>query len=76
MSIDWKLADITAIYGYEGAKKVPGNYTPVSLTSVCGNFMGKVILGTVEINLEINVIIRHSQHGFNKVLFNLFSTPL
>lgn len=61
---DWKLANVTAVY--KDMKKVPGSYRPVSLISVCRNFMGKVIMGAVETHLEINAILRHIQHGFKK----------
>ncbi|KAK4810508.1 hypothetical protein QYF61_004288, partial [Mycteria americana] len=66
---DWKLANVIPIY-----KKVmredPGNYRPVSLNSVPGKIMEKIILE------KDNTIIRYSQHGFTKgksCLTNLLS---
>lgn len=50
VTTDCKLADIPAIY--KVIKKFPGSYRPVSLTCMW-NFMGKVILGTIEMHLEI-----------------------
>ncbi|GAB0207248.1 mitochondrial enolase superfamily member 1 [Grus japonensis] len=71
---DWKLANVIPIYK-KGMREDPGNYRPVSLTSVPGQIM-EIILGTVERHLKNNAIIRHSQHGFTKgksCLTNLIS---
>ena len=67
---DWKLANVIPIYK-KGVREDPGNYRPVSLTSVPGKVTGKIILATTERHLKDNAIIRHSQHRFKgKVLFN------
>ncbi|KAK4822223.1 hypothetical protein QYF61_011864 [Mycteria americana] len=52
------------IQGQKGKKEDPGNYRPVSLTSVPGNIMEKVILGVIEKHLRDNAVIGHSQHRF------------
>ena len=44
----------------------PGNYRPVSLTSVPGKTTEKIIPSTMERHLKNNAIIRHNQHGFTK----------
>lgn len=44
----------------------PGNYRPVSLTSVPGKVVEKITLGTVKRHLKNNTIPRHSQHGLTK----------
>jgi len=47
----------------KGKKEGPGNYRPVSLTSVPGEIMVKVILGITEKHLRDNTVIGHWQHG-------------
>jgi len=61
----WKLASVIASYK-KGLREDPGNYRPVSLTSVPGKIMERIRLGTVERHLQNSAIIRHSQHGFTK----------
>ncbi|GAB0207914.1 mitochondrial enolase superfamily member 1 [Grus japonensis] len=71
---DWKLANVIPIYK-KGMREDPGNYRPVSLTSVPGKIT-KIILSTIERHLKNNAIIRHSEHGFTKgksCLTNLIS---
>jgi len=62
---NWKLANDISIYK-KGVKEDPGNYRPVSLTSVPGKITEKFILGTIERHLKNNAIIRQSQRGFSK----------
>jgi len=44
----------------------PENCRPVSLTSVPGKNMDKIILGTVERPLKNDATIKHRQQGFTK----------
>ncbi|KAK4823199.1 hypothetical protein QYF61_027208 [Mycteria americana] len=51
---DWKLASVIPIYK-KGMREDPGNYRPVSLTSVPGKTMEKIILDTTERHLKNKV---------------------
>ena len=61
--MDWRQANVTPIYK-KGAKADPGNYRPVSLTSVCCKLMEGVIKDAMMEHLQAEEIIRPSQHGF------------
>ncbi|KAK4806957.1 hypothetical protein QYF61_027324 [Mycteria americana] len=72
---DWRLANVTPIYK-KGQKEDPGNYRPVSLTSVQGKIMERFILSAFNRHVQANQGIRPSQHGFMKgrsCLTNLIS---
>ncbi|XP_009955258.1 PREDICTED: bromodomain adjacent to zinc finger domain protein 2B-like [Leptosomus discolor] len=60
--VDWKLANVVPVFK-KGKKEEPGNYRPVSLTSVPGKIMEKFILGVIEKHLRDNAVLGHSQHG-------------
>uniref|UniRef100_A0A493TXW6 Reverse transcriptase domain-containing protein n=1 Tax=Anas platyrhynchos platyrhynchos TaxID=8840 RepID=A0A493TXW6_ANAPP len=73
--VNWRLANVTPIYK-KGQKVDPGNYRPVSLTSVPGKLMEQIILSVIMWHLQGNQTIRPSQHGFMKdrsCLTNLIS---
>ena len=61
---------MTPIYK-KGRKDDPGNYRPVSLTSVPGKLMEQLILSTITQHVWDNQGIRPSQHG--SCLTNLIS---
>ncbi|KAF4804015.1 RNA-directed DNA polymerase from mobile element jockey-like protein [Turdus rufiventris] len=62
---DWKLADVTPTYK-KGGKEDPGNYRPVSLTSVPGKVMEQFIVSAITQHLQDGQGIRPSQHGFRR----------
>uniref|UniRef100_A0A8D0F006 Reverse transcriptase domain-containing protein n=1 Tax=Strix occidentalis caurina TaxID=311401 RepID=A0A8D0F006_STROC len=62
---DRKSASVTSIYK-KGQKDDPGNYRPVSLTSVPGKLMEQLIRSTITQHMRDNQMIRPSQHGFMK----------
>jgi hypothetical protein len=62
---DWRNANVTPIFK-KGRKSDPGNYRPVSLTSVSCRLMESIMKDQIVKHLEKNNLIRSSQHGFMK----------
>jgi len=72
---EWRIPSVMPIYK-KGWKEDPGNYRPVSLTSVPGKVMERFILSALTGHVKDNQGIRPSQHGFLKsrsCLTNLIS---
>ena len=59
---DKRKADVTPVFR-KGKKEDPGNYRPVSLTSVPGKVMEQLILETISRHMKD---IRSCQQGFTK----------
>ena len=60
---DWKLANITPVFK-KGSKGTPGNYRPISLTSVLCKVMESVIKDAIIAHIVDNALLNSSQHGF------------
>ena len=62
---DWKHARVTPIFK-KGPKGVPGNYRPVSLTSIPCRILEAIIKDDMMEHLKNNQLLKDSQHGFLK----------
>lgn len=61
----WKHAIVQPIYK-KGDRKLPCNYRPISLTSICCKIMEHIIRSSITNHLESNNILTNAQHGFRK----------
>ncbi|XP_078603467.1 uncharacterized protein LOC144877425 [Branchiostoma floridae x Branchiostoma japonicum] len=60
---DWKTAHITPIHK-KGSRQDPGNYRPVSLTSVVVKTLESIIRDVLVDHLMANELFTDAQHGF------------
>ena len=63
LPVEWKKAHITPIHK-KGSKVTPGNYRPVSLTSVVGKLMESVIRDKLVQHMMDQNLFCDEQHGF------------
>lgn len=61
--LDWKIAMITPIFK-KGAKKLPENYRPISLTAVLCKMLETFIRKAIMEHLKINLLLSFKQFGF------------
>ena len=62
---DWKHADVSPIFK-KGSRTDPGNYRPVSLTSLPCKIMETIIKENLLQHLERHTMISKLQHGFTR----------
>uniref|UniRef100_K7F0Y4 Reverse transcriptase domain-containing protein n=1 Tax=Pelodiscus sinensis TaxID=13735 RepID=K7F0Y4_PELSI len=62
---DWKVANVTPIFK-RGSRGDPGNYRPVSLTSVPGKLVETIVKNKIVKHVEEHNLLDKSQHGFCK----------
>ena len=65
MPEDCRKANDTPVFKND-KKEDPGNYRPVSLTSIPGKMMEQFILDVITKQVEEKRVISSSQHGFTK----------
>jgi hypothetical protein len=61
----WRRANVTPIFK-KGSKLEPGNYRPVSLTSILCKELEKLIKTAIVEHLNLNKLVSPAQHGFVK----------
>ena len=62
---EWKKANVTAIFK-KGTKSEPGNYRPVSLTSVICKVFESIVRDVIVEHMKINKLFSECQHGFRQ----------
>ncbi|CAM4534756.1 unnamed protein product [Lepidochelys kempii] len=62
---DWKIANVMPMFK-KGSRGDPGNYRPVSLTSVPGKLVETIIKNKIVRHIVEHKLLRKNQHGFCK----------
>ena len=60
---DWKSANVVPIFK-KGSRKELENYRPISLTSLVGKLLEKIVKDGIQEHLDQHKLILDSQHGF------------
>ena len=60
---EWRDAIVSPIFK-KGSKTEPGNYRPVSLISVFGKTLERIVKKRLVQHIETNSLLRDTQHGF------------
>ena len=60
---DWKMANVSPIHK-NGNKKLTSNFRPVSLTSMVGKLLERLINQAIMTHLSQHNLINDTQHGF------------
>ena len=63
LPLEWKCANITAIYK-KGGKEILGSYRPISLTSIVGKVMESIIRDMIINYMKSNKLYSARQYGF------------
>ena len=61
--LESKCANITAIYK-KGGKEIPGNYRPISLTSIAGKIMESIIRDMIIKHMKSSKLYSARYYGF------------
>ena len=62
---EWKIAKVVPIYK-KGDRSTPGNYRPISLTSICCKLLEHIIYSHIFSHLNSHSILCNEQHGFRQ----------
>ena len=61
----WKIANVVPLFK-KGDRILPGNYRPVSLTSVVSKVMETIVRNEIVHHMDTNFLWTRHQHGFRK----------
>ena len=62
---DWKEANVVPIFK-KGERNHPGNYRPISLTSISCKMLEHIVCSSIMDHLDSHQILSEAQHGFRK----------